>query len=348
MPDILTHLIMGESVHEYLHEIGREGESLAQFSFTTIADNHEIFLFGTQGPDVFYYHNFWPWLRRNSLSKLGNRLHVEKTGVFFTEGFKKLKATNTCDEDYGAIFTYLCGCLCHFALDKNAHPYIYRLTGYSFEKGEEKGYNSYAHQKLEALIDCLLMKKFRNREACYEPIHLSLKINRKFPGSLDRFYREMIQKLFDWELKENSLRKAFRDMTLGVRLIFDPDHHKKKLFAALAKMRGKEIRLPRPLYPCSPELDEDYLNERKTPWSHPLDEEEEFVSSFLDIFQESKMEACAYILKAAAFLKGELESIEEVFKDYSYLTNKEWGTEAAGKKAEGEGILAGLESIFRY
>jgi len=347
VPDILTHLLLAEKVHEYLHGEGEAGKSLAQATAAAISSRPDLFRFGSQGPDIFFYHNFWPWLRKKSLSKLGNRLHVEKTGAFFIESFNYLrkikKETEKADfkaEDYKAIFSYLGGCICHFVLDKNAHPYVYRLAGFAFEQGEEKGHNSYRHQKLEAAIDCLLWQKIRNREACKEPIHLSLKLKSDFPDNLDKFYRQIIYTLYGIELVENSVRKAFGDMTLGARFIYDPNNVKKKLFDLLGKISGQEVRLPRPLYPASLDCNTDFLNEGRRQWSHPLAEEEVFITSFLDIFEESRLEAADLILKAAAYLDGTVQSLDGIFKDYSYLTNKEWGTEIAWRSAEGEGILA--------
>lgn len=347
MPDILTHLLFGEKVHEYLHAQQKAGDSSAQDAVAAISDRPDLFLFGCQGPDIFFYHNFWPWLRRKSLSKLGNRLHIEKTGTFFIESFKYLKTIKegTAEialkaNDGQAVFSYLCGCICHFVLDKNAHPYVYRLAGFAFDHGQEKGYNSYRHQKLEAAIDCLLWKKIRDRDAYTEPIHRLLKLKKDFPKNLDAFYRQVIYTLYGIEIAKNSVRKAFEDMTLGTRLIYDPGHMKKKFFDLLGKISGREIRLPRPLYPGLLDCNTDYLNEKRQQWSHPLAEEEIFNSSFLDIFGESKPETAELIRKAEAFINGSLPSLDGIFKNYSYLTNKEWGTEAALRRAEGNGLLA--------
>lgn len=352
MPDILTHLLLAEKVHEYLHGQGEAGDSIAQAAAAAISSRPDLFRFGSQGPDIFFYHNFWPWRRKKSLSKLGNRLHVEKTGTFFIESFNYLKTKKeeagkgkTKDNDFQAIFAYLCGCICHFVLDRNAHPYIYRLAGFTFEHGDEKGHNSYRHQKLEAAIDCLLWKKNRYKEAYLEPVHLSLKLSQDFPASMDKYYRQIIYTLYGLELAENSLSKACRDMNLGARLIYDPNNVKKKFFDLLGKISGKEVRLPRPLYPVSLDCNTDYLNEGRRQWSHPLAEEEVSISSFLDIFEESKVEAADLILKAVAFLDGTVQSLDSIFKDYSYLTNKEWGTETAWRNAEGEGILEKLTKI---
>jgi hypothetical protein len=339
MPDMLTHILLGKNVHENLHELESTGDQNAKMAAKAIASFEEIFLWGTQGPDVFFYHNFWPWRKQQSLRKLGNKLHVEKTGSFFAEGLHRLKTGNWGDEDFLAIFSYLCGCLCHFALDKTAHPFIYRYTGFVFENGEEKGEHAYLHQKFEAMIDCLLWKRFTGRDAYAEPIHRLLRVSPDFPGKLDHFFREVIQTLYGIDLKEDSLPKACRDMSLGLKLIFDPENRKKKLLAMLEELRGKELRLPRPLYPLLPEGEIDYLNEKRSPWAHPLNEQELSTVSFLDILEESKAEATLYIRNAAAYLRGELPTLTTVFKDLSYLTNKEWGTEEARRNTRGEGIL---------
>ncbi len=359
MPDILTHLMLGEDVHEYLHERGKEGQDLAQKAASVIAKRFDLFIFGTQGPDVFFYHNFWPWLRKKSLSKFGSRLHLEKTGDFFIQSLKYLKeikgslndkpleSHHYSSDDCEAIFAYLCGCLCHFILDKNVHPYVYRLAGFDFEQGKEKGYHSFRHQKLEAIIDCILLQRKRNKDASLEPIHELLKLKEDFPINLGLFYSQVIQNVYGIDLNESALKQAFRDMTTGVRLIYDPHHVKKRLFTILGKIVGKEIRLPRPLYPVPLAIDQgtDYLNDKRLAWCHPLDEKEEYVSSFLDIFEQSVLEAVESIMNAADYVFKSFETLDSMFKNISYLTNKEWGTETAWRNAKGEGILTNLRIL---
>ena len=70
MPDFWTHVIAGQ---EMINKSQNE-RLIALFD-----ENKEIFNFATQGPDFFFYNNFWPWKKEKEGVNLGERLHNEQT-----------------------------------------------------------------------------------------------------------------------------------------------------------------------------------------------------------------------------------------------------------------------------
>ena len=69
MPALLTHYLCGDMV---LKSIDAPGAA------DMIIQHRNLFNLGTQGPDIFFYHNALPWVKGESLSKLGGKLHSEK------------------------------------------------------------------------------------------------------------------------------------------------------------------------------------------------------------------------------------------------------------------------------
>lgn len=343
MPDILTHILQGEEVQKELQQQAEKGNILALEPLSAIENRPDLFLLGTQGPDIFFYHGFWPWQWKKSLKKLGSILHLEKTGAFFVEGFRYLRNMQvpSYDKDYTDILAYLCGCVCHYSLDRNAHPYIYRLAGFEFSEGRELGRCYAKHQQLEVIIDCILMERKKDKQAFSEPIYRLLTVQGAFPAALSSFYKQMIKNLYDMELQEKDIEKAYRDMRWGFRLIYDPHNIKKVLVKAINRM-SKNFKLPRPLHPATLDRETDFLNEKQQPWCHPLAQEEVSRSSFWDIMEQSSLEAVELILQGSLYLDRGSEDLKTVFRNLSYQSNKEWGSRISLKKAQDKGMLDGF------
>ena len=147
MPDVLTHILCAEESMEKV-----QSNTLKKY----INKNKILFNFGAQGPDIFIYYKGWPWVKKGVACKLGERMHNEKTGLFLKESIEYLKNSKG-QEEFNDLLVYLSGFLCHFALDKNAHPFIYYFGGVS--QGEKnKKYDNY-HKKLEIIIDTIMLKR---------------------------------------------------------------------------------------------------------------------------------------------------------------------------------------------
>ncbi|MFD1361367.1 hypothetical protein ACFQ4A_06765 [Lentibacillus salinarum] len=47
--------------------------------------NEAYMKFGAQGPDPFFYYNFWPWIKEEPFNHIGLKLHQEKCGQFLMD-----------------------------------------------------------------------------------------------------------------------------------------------------------------------------------------------------------------------------------------------------------------------
>lgn len=74
MPALLTHYLCGDEMVRSV-DIPEVANVINSY--------RNLFNLGTQGPDVFFYHNAWPWAKGKSLAQIGSRLHVEKVRQFF-------------------------------------------------------------------------------------------------------------------------------------------------------------------------------------------------------------------------------------------------------------------------
>ena len=110
---------------------------------TVIQRHRSLFDFGVHGPDLLFYYK--P-LSKNHVNQTGYRSH-ERTGRdFFTQAAQTVAAAS----DQDAARAYLYGVLCHFALDRECHPYV-----------EQKEQTGVSHSAIEASFDRFLMLKDR-------------------------------------------------------------------------------------------------------------------------------------------------------------------------------------------
>ncbi len=146
MPALYAHLRFGEEVLKALPPY-----------FSAHAEKYpQAFALGTQGPDILFYHH--P-MKKNEIRTQGTRLHALAAEDFFLDvGKQLLESAESTDAETlitrnGAFSAYICGFLCHFALDVSTHAYI-----------DEQSYTPQAtdkptHGKIESEFDKFLLKK---------------------------------------------------------------------------------------------------------------------------------------------------------------------------------------------
>ncbi len=106
-----------------------------------IKQHRQIFDFGVHGPDLLFYNK--PF-NLNRINQIGYSSH-ERTGTaFFTQAAKAVKSA----ADQDAALSYILGVLCHFALDRECHPYV-----------AEKEQTGASHSEIESSFDRYLMEK---------------------------------------------------------------------------------------------------------------------------------------------------------------------------------------------
>ena len=131
MPTTYAHYRFGQDVLERLPAERRQ----------MLLAHRPLFDFGVHGPDLLFYYR--P-MAKNHVNRKGSSDHNRTGRDFFTEAIGVTAAAG----DRDAAWTYLCGVLCHFALDRTCHPYV-----------GEKELDGVSHSAIEASFDRYLMEK---------------------------------------------------------------------------------------------------------------------------------------------------------------------------------------------
>lgn len=117
--------------------------------------NNQLFMIGLHGPDIlFYYHPF----HKNPVSTHGFELHGRVASSFFARALGVINSFEKPVEREAAI-SYIYGVICHYALDKSCHPYVYELTDKEL----------FSHSEIESEFDRILLT-----EDGFEPVGRTL------------------------------------------------------------------------------------------------------------------------------------------------------------------------------
>lgn len=298
MPNAWTHILFGENTAE------KAGYSLPS------DDVKPYFRLGTQGPDPFFYHHFWPWKKGQSVPAIGSKIHRQSCGPFLMEmirfGFRN-------SSDF-YLQAYILGFLTHHILDRNTHPYIIYRSG-------TKEYN---HQRLEIIIDTLLMEELRGLKTWKTPVYKEIDIGRHLYEPIREMLLAVIEEFFPVEAAElpaGYVDQSYQDMLKALKFLHDPLGWKSKAFKEqVSAFSYQKVSGSR-----------DYLNRERTVWLHPADDNERHKESFDDLLKKSENEGVRILATVLDYWNsGEeygYEGIEKELGNRTYDTGKDCNLE---------------------
>lgn len=192
MPDIVVHTKFGAEVWERLG----------------LALDRAVYDFGLLGPDPYLFYRFYLPPFRNRVNRYSSAMHRTHTGDFLIRLAYRAR-------ENGEALAYLCGFLCHYALDSTAHPYI-----------NAKAENSGAmHMAIEHRLD-----KLSGGDVRIPPF---------LPESLREDVGGTITAVYGWDDAWEKLREGRRDMAPFYRLVSDRSGRLDRLFGRT----GSKLRL---------------------------------------------------------------------------------------------------------
>ncbi|QAS51723.1 zinc dependent phospholipase C family protein [Halobacillus litoralis] len=250
MPNIWTHIIFVDTL---CHDLGHK--ALLDTSYASLH-------MGAQGPDPFFYHNFLPFLPDQKVAEVGMQLHTENCGPFLLDMIK------IGSQSKHHLQAYILGFVSHHILDRHTHPYIHYHAGYEGNK----------HQKLEVIIDTLMLQRERNRKSWHTPVHKEIRIKKNTTAIADMMYT-LIDTHYPGTVEAYSpsfVTRSLQHIQAAQRVLYDPWKWKNKYFGPLvSSFSHQPISQPK-----------DYLNENRTDWNHPATNKVRD-ESFLDLYKKA-------------------------------------------------------------
>lgn len=289
MPNIWTHMLFCEDVVDTIKNP------------TPFSQNEVYMKLGAQGPDPFFYYNFWPWIKNEPVHEIGKALHTKHCGEFLLDLIISAKETNEKTK------AYVVGFVTHHILDRNAHPYIHYRAGY---KGND-------HQKLEVLIDTIMMEKYHNLKTWKVPVYKEIDVGFSLNSDIINLLHTAIKKHYPEITRTSSsyIQKAYRDMKLALKLLADPHGWKNALFKSLVSA-----------YSHQPIKDHaDYLNMEGKTWHHPATNEA-CSAGFIDLYDKGRAEGILILSEVLSYWNNESEDslakLKDLIGNISYDTGK--------------------------
>ncbi len=220
MPDFWTHLIAGEEI-----TAGIKHKNIKSL----LEENYQLFNYGLQGADFFFYYNFLPWQQSSQGTKKGDQIHSLSGKKLFAEiltAYKKERVyaqTELPDSKFWqANLVYLLGFISHFALDRECHPLVI-----------ENGGSGKKHKLIEASIDNYLMQqKWKQRPAAVNPLPYYQLQSEHFE-TINYFYQLIFKRVLKTGLEAELLQQSYQDLRKYHKLFFAESKKKVYLFKFL-------------------------------------------------------------------------------------------------------------------
>lgn len=326
MPDFMTHSLFAVDSLKIL-EKSRNLKGKEPIALVTL---------GAQGPDPFFYFGKQPWRNTKGYPEFAGILHTERTDEFLVRLWHFVKAGK---DDFVERFAYAWGFTSHYALDTQCHPYVYAQAGYAFNGAPRTPEMSSNHVLLEADIDALLYYKKTGKDI--KKLKLWELTPDVLPGCLDQFYQEITDMYAYPMYQAGDFERAMKDMKQAQHFLYDPQGVKEGLSRILSRIKGRSVYIGKPVYPSLKYVEVlDCMNESHQKWSHPMDENEVFQDSFMDLYEQAWIRMASYWERIELFLHG-AGDLDTVFEGYSYDTRIRWDSQENQKKVSGPGRLEG-------
>lgn len=252
--------------------------------------NRPLFQLGCQGPDFFFFHRFWPWIKDKRGSVLGNLFHTRHCGPVLVDLIIAAKQVPS-------IRDYVAGFITHHILDRTTHPYIHYRAGYK----------KFKHQQLEVTIDTLVAKNLNNLEAWRSPLAPEIDVGYELPMELVEQMHQIACKHYPdaaQTFQPHEYSEAYHDMKKALSLFFDPSGVKLLLTFGFIRPFRHSRRIPA----------RDFLNINQTTWVHPALPEEKYKESFWDLWEMAMDDGTAILPQVYAYWEKEERSREALLE----------------------------------
>ncbi|MCL2198359.1 MAG: zinc dependent phospholipase C family protein [Defluviitaleaceae bacterium] len=312
MPGFLSHYIAGKAA---LQGVSPQIQQI-------IRAEERLYNLGTQGPDIFFY--YLPGQLRKRSRGIAQQMHQNGLGVFL--GFMAKVAKDAADCDKDTIFSYIAGFLMHYALDCNAHPYVYARA---FNKNAPKIKNSADHRKFETAIDVALLNLVEGKKLTgisqWELINAEKNRLTIAAAALSRG----ISEVYGRDVPPKIVCRAMQHMITLTRLLQSKNGRRKRFMELLENFTVRE-----PIYssmvPMESMAEADCLNPQKAEWTPPWDENDPHNESFMECYQTAVDEGIKMMETMYNYIYGneDFYALVEILGNRSLKTGRTCGETA--------------------
>lgn len=286
MPNLITHALLAEEAAQKMPEDIR----------SLLESRAHLVGIGSSGPDFLFFQglnpfSFWKPAR---IRAYGGKFHHSHVNDFYRSALESIRLEKN-PEIRLDMEAYVCGHLCHWALDSTAHPYIYARTGNGSVESSTR------HHTMESLIDAIMLKvkKGQTIRDFYFPAIADA--SREEKRAVARVYVPAISRIFQDDIQPHLIADSLDDWHAMQKRFYDAAGKKKRTVRELEKLAGQENLISGLVVPAETEDNWDVMNLLHRQWIHPCDGTQTSSDSFLDLYDsavEKAMQAMTLFMAA--------------------------------------------------
>lgn len=254
MPNLICHSLFADDVLERLNN-------------PVFNERRMIFLTGGQGPDFLFFHHSDPFSdawKSSDIRKYGNKFHYENINAFYISALHSISNEKNADIAKDML-AYVCGHLCHWAMDSTIHPMVYARTGLCSKHG------AWRHHQFESMLDAaLLMYRKKQTIATYDAGKECILATPEMARAMARIYVPAIEEIYGEKVRPTSFYEALVDWQRLQKVFRDPKNRKKKLLRPVEKALKLNFVATGYSIPDKYEDNVDICNLLHKPWPHPV------------------------------------------------------------------------------
>jgi hypothetical protein len=265
MPSAITHYLFAQQALD-----------LANTKLKFLNDNIYAVNVGTQGPDPLFFYGTIPWKPRKNTKQAklkGNLLH----SVEVAEKFVKMisYAQNKIGKEKELLFSYIFGHGLHYLLDREAHAYVFYMTGVDKNGELDKKFGT-DHALFESMIDYEFVKYLGIATYAIKP-HKTLQLSDNDAIAISQMYAS------GESIGDFMFYQAWEDMKYLESFFLDSNQTKTRILKLFGL--GNSI-LNSMIHKIQRSEDDriDYLNLTNQTWFNPATNKPH-QESFVDLFK---------------------------------------------------------------
>ena len=281
MPNLITHIWFA----------GEVANCLPKEIADVCLKHKDAFILGNLGPDFMYA------LREMGFSTRSypNELHHNRQHKTFEAIAEYLR-----NNDNPEAYAYALGMICHYAADKNIHPFVNAFCEGKVTTALEVEAMASAHGLIESAIDTYIVTERMgiSNPNDYRP-DKAMKSKKKTRRQIGKMFVSAIDELHGYTLTEAKASLSFEVTRLFLKVANDPHGIRKPIFRALEKLvMGGSMKVTALMRPPVHYGEIDYLNFDRTPYRAIRNKEGDITLNALEVLDVAKREALEYYVPA--------------------------------------------------
>lgn len=283
MPAIITHHQFGCTT---LEDLG--------VSYFETPQEQQAFLLGNQGPDPLFFCALTPTLA--PYHKIGNLMHGNHPALLLANLVQCTSQVPTSAQ--AVLHAFVSGFVCHYLLDRSAHPLIYAqqyalcnagIEGLSEQDGRE------VHAVIESELDeMVLFRQTGNTIAHFVPYKEILRIDEQNLAAISYAVHTTVLATYDHLVPAHLYARSVHNYRLVEQVLYSPRGFKRSCFG-MAERRFRRHSYIQAFSPRPVALETSVFgNHEHARWTNPFTQEHSTLS-FEDIYEQALNEAREWI-----------------------------------------------------